>query len=95
MKVHLEIRLLPMLCKVVSTEELKFDFSGRTIKELIEALIQQYGHKAKEALMTERGEFDTMIQIALNRKIWITADKHDTPLNEGDTVTFMLLIGGG
>ncbi|UCE17129.1 MAG: MoaD/ThiS family protein [Gemmatimonadota bacterium] len=95
MKVHLEIRLLPMLNKVIGKEELEFDFTGTTVKELIEALIQKYGQKAKEALTTRQGEFDTMIQIALNRKVWITADKHDAPLNDGDIVTFMLLIGGG
>ena len=95
MNVHLEIRLLPMLCKVVGKEELEFEFTGQTVKELIEALIQKYGHKARDALLTKHGEFDTMIQIALNRKIWVTADKHDTSLNEGDTVTLMLLIGGG
>ena len=95
MKVHLEIRLLPMLNKAVGKEELDFDFDGVTVRELIEALIQTFGHKAKEALLTREGAFDTMIQLALNRKVWITADKHDTPLNDGDTVTFMLLIGGG
>ena len=95
MNVQLEIRLLPMLSKVVGQEKLEFNFTGVTIKELIEALIQKYGRAAQEALLTKQGEFDTMIQIALNRKMWITADKHDTPLHEGDTVTFMLLIGGG
>lgn len=95
MKIRLEIRLVPMLSKVVGKDELEFECSGETINELIEGLIQRFGTKARDALMNERGEFDTMIQIALNRKIWITADKLDTPLKEGDTVTFMLLIGGG
>ena len=95
MNIHLEIRLLPMLHKVIGKEEIDFEFAGRSIKELIEALSKTFGRKAKDALMTEQGEFDTMIQIALNRKSWITGDKLETPLNEGDTVTFMLLIGGG
>ena len=95
MKVHLELRLLPMLCRAVGNEELEFEFDGGTITELIQALMQKFGRKAEEALTTKQAEFDTMIQIALNRKIWITADKHDTPLHEGDTLTFMLLIGGG
>lgn len=84
-----------MLSKVVGKEELEFEFSGTTVKDLIEEIVQGFGNKARAALMSERGEFDTMIQIALNKKRWITGDKLDTPLHEGDTVTFMLLIGGG
>lgn len=95
MKVHLEIRLLPMLAKVVGEREFEFEFQGTTIRELIDELILRFGNKAGEALMNERGEFDTMIQIALNRKKWITGDKLDTLLHEGDTLTLMLLIGGG
>ncbi|MFQ6092006.1 MAG: MoaD/ThiS family protein [bacterium] len=95
MKVHLEIRLLPMLSKVVGKEELEFEFPGRTVKELIDELIRRFGKKAGDALLNERGEFDTMIQIALNRKQWITGDRLDTALKEGDAVAFMLLIGGG
>jgi len=95
MKVRLETRLLPMLSTVVGRDEFEFDFSGRTIEELIDQLIQRFGRGAKDALMNERGEFDTMIQIALNRKKWITGDTLDTPLNDGDIVTFMILIGGG
>jgi len=95
MKIRLEIRLLPMLAKIVGKGEFEFEFPGETIKELIEELVQSFGSKARDALMNDRGDFDTMIQIALNRKMWITGDKLDTPLNDGDTVTFMLLIGGG
>jgi molybdopterin converting factor small subunit len=36
-----------------------------------------------------------MIQIALNGKSLVPVDKHDTPVNEGDTVLFMLLLAGG
>jgi hypothetical protein len=36
-----------------------------------------------------------MIQIALNGKSLIPPDKHNTSLNEGDTLVFMFLMGGG
>ena len=36
-----------------------------------------------------------MIQIALNGKSFIPSDKHHTPLNEGDSLIFMMLLAGG
>ena len=43
----------------------------------------------------EKGNFDVIIQIALNEKTFIPADKPHTALSEGDTLTFMLLLAGG
>lgn len=36
-----------------------------------------------------------MIQTAVTGKSFIPLDKHSTPLNEGDNLTFMLLLAGG
>jgi molybdopterin converting factor small subunit len=36
-----------------------------------------------------------MIQIALNGKSFIPVDKHDTLLEDGDSIVFMILLAGG
>lgn len=88
-------RLLPMLAEALGRDTLEVNLGGNTIKDLIEELIRRYGRKAKESLLSEDGEFDTMIQLVLNEERWIPGDKLDTPLKEGDSVALMLLIGGG
>ena len=43
----------------------------------------------------ENGNLDVTLHITLNGTTFIPADQHHIPLNEGDTVTFMLLLAGG
>jgi MoaD family protein len=95
MKVNVEFLGLPMVSNVVGKKKLELDISGETVKDVIDELIKLYGKKVREAFYDSEGNFDLMIQIALNGKSFIPADKHDTPLKEGDTVMFMLLLAGG
>jgi len=95
MKVTLKILALPMLSKAVGAKELAIDFEGETVKDLIEDLVKRFGPKAKQALYDEKGELDLMIQILLNEREWITRDRLDTPLKEGDSLAFMFLAAGG
>jgi MoaD family protein len=94
MKITVDIRLLPMLSEVVGKDTFEIELTGATVKDLIEELIQKYGRKAKESLFNEGG-FDTMIQISINGERWVSPHKLDTPLKEGDKVSFMILMGGG
>lgn len=95
MKVSLKILALPMLSQAVGAKELTIDFEGETVNDLIEYLVKRFGRQAKKALCDEKGELDLMIQILLNEKEWVTHDRLDTPLQEGDTLAFMFLAAGG
>jgi len=95
MKVNVELLGLPMISEVVGKKKLELEISGKTVKDVIDELIKRYGKKVRDALYDAEGNFDLMIQIALNGKSFIPVDKHDTSLNEGDTVMFMLLLAGG
>lgn len=95
MKVTLKILALPMLSQAVGAKELAIDFEGETVNDLIEYLVKRFGPQAKQALYDERGELDLMIQILLNGKEWVTHDRLNTPLREGDTLAFMFLAAGG
>jgi MoaD family protein len=95
MKINLDIRLVPPLRELAGKDQLEFEFKGGTIQDMIDALIEKYGPKAREALYDSKGHFDGMIQIVLNKERWIASDKLDTQLEDEDNIALMLLIGGG
>jgi molybdopterin converting factor small subunit len=95
MKINVEFLGLPMISEVLRKKKLELDITGNTVKDVIEELIRSYGERVKDFFYDKDGNFDVMIQITLNGKAFIPANKHDTSLNEGDTLLFMLLLAGG
>jgi MoaD family protein len=95
MKVRIEIVGVPMLSDVIGMKKFELDVPGKTVKDLLEELTRKYGVKVRKVLYDEKGAFDPMIQIAVNGEKWIPADRHDTPLSDGDTLIFMILLAGG
>jgi len=95
MRINAEFLGFPMVSDVVGKKKLELDIPGITVKDVIDELIRLYGKKVREAFYDEKGDFDAIIQIVLNGKTFIPAVEHHTPLNEGDTLTFMLLLAGG
>jgi len=94
MRVHLKI-LLPVLPEAIGRKELGVEFPGETINDLIEHLIRRYGRKARQALYDEKGQLDPVVQVLLNGKEWITHDRLDTALQDGDSVVLMIMMAGG
>jgi MoaD family protein len=94
MKVKLKI-FLPLLPEVIGSKDLEVELAGETINDLIEHLVAQYGRKAKKALYDSTGKLDPVIQVLLNGKEWVTHDRLDTALQDGDEVMFMIMMAGG
>ena len=94
MKVHLKV-FLPALPEVIGRKELEVEVAGETINDLIEHLVARYGRKAKQALYDERGELDPVVQVLLNGEEWVTHDRLDTTLQDGDSVLLMMMMAGG
>ena len=94
MKVDLKI-LLPVLPEAIGRKELEVEFDGQTVNDLIDHLVAQYGRKARQALYDERGQLDPVVQILLNGEEWVTHDRLDRPLQDGDHVFFMIMLAGG
>lgn len=84
-----------MLSDVIGMKKFELDVPGKSVKDLLEELTRKYGVKVRKVLYDEKGAFDPMIQIAVNGEKWIPADRHDTTLNDGDTLIFMILLAGG
>jgi MoaD family protein len=94
MKIHLKL-FLPVLPEAIGRNELELEFAGETVNDLLEHLIARYGRKAKQALCDKNGQLDPVIQILLNGEQWVTHDRLDTALEDGDNVMIMLLLAGG
>jgi MoaD family protein len=94
MKVKLKI-FLPLLPEVIGRKELEVEFAGETINDLVEHLVAQYGRKAKKALYDSTDKLDPVIQVLLNGKEWVTHDRLDAALQDGDEVMFMIMMAGG
>jgi MoaD family protein len=95
MKIHVEFLGFPMVSDVIGKKKMELDIPGNTVKDLIDELIRLYGKKVREAFYDEKGRFDVTLQMTLNGKLINPADKRHSPLNEGDTLIFMLLLAGG
>ncbi len=95
MKVNLKILGLPNLSKVTGKKELDVNFEGTTVNDLIGYIVKRYGRKAEEALLDEKGKLDVTIQVLLNGREWITHDRFDTVLKDGDSIALMLMVAGG
>lgn len=94
MRIRLKV-LLPALPEAMGRKELEVEFGGETVNDLIEYLVAQYGRKAKQALFDERGRLDPVVQILLNGEEWVTHDRLDRPLQDGDHVFLLLMLAGG
>lgn len=94
MRVHLKI-FLPALPEAIGDNELDVEFDGTTVNDLIETLVDRYGQKAEQALYDEKGKFDPLVQVLLNGEEWVTQDRLDTILNDGDSLVIMMMMAGG
>jgi len=94
MKVYLKI-FLPALPELIGRKELELEFAGDTVNHLIDHLVAQYGRKAEQALYDETGELDPVVQVLVNGEEWITRERLDTPLQEGDQIVLLMMMAGG
>ena len=94
MKVNLKI-LLPVLPEVIGSRDLEVEFAGETVQDLIDYLVMRYGRKATQALYDEEGKLDPVIQVLLNGEEWVTHDRLDSALRDGDSLVFMVMMAGG
>ena len=94
MKVNLKV-FLPALPEALGRKELEVEFAGQTVNDLIEHLVARYGRQAKQALLTRQGKLDPVVQVLLNGEEWVTHDRLDTVLQDGDDVALMMMMAGG
>jgi hypothetical protein len=89
MNIHINFKGIPILYKALNKKwEFDFDFTGSTLRELVDTLIRKYGPAMKAAILDTSGNIDMEIRVVLNNTRYLTDDRMATVLNEGDSLVF-------
>jgi molybdopterin converting factor small subunit len=69
-------------------EEVEVEFPCKTMRELIDALVEEFGTNVRKALLNENGDFNSSIRVLLNGVIYPIETVMRAILKAGDTVIF-------
>ena len=68
MKVDINFAGMPILYKTLKKKkEIQLNFPGKTLRDLTNALIRQFGMPMKKALLDRAGDIDMEIRVILNQ----------------------------
>lgn len=88
MKVNIEIGGLPLYKTFGRNKKIEFEFSGKSLKELMDSLVKRFGLDVKKFLLDKNGDVDMEIRVLLNGTTFLSGDRMQTSLNDGDTLLF-------
>jgi hypothetical protein len=89
MKVNVQVVGLMALYEALrSNEKMEVEFPGKTVRELIDALVGEFGTNVREALLKENGDFKAGIRILLNGVIYPVETIMRAILQAGDALIF-------
>jgi molybdopterin converting factor small subunit len=88
MKVHIEIAGLPLYKTFGKKKKIEFEFPGKTLKECMEALVRKFGFEVKKFLLDNNGDVDMEIRVVLNETTYLSENRMQTSLNDGDSLIF-------
>jgi hypothetical protein len=88
MKVNIEIAGLPLYKTFGKNKKIEFEFIGKTLKELIDAMVRKFGFEVKKFLLDKNGNIDMDIRVLLNGATYLSENRMQTSLNDGDTLIF-------
>jgi molybdopterin converting factor small subunit len=88
MRVNIEIAGLPLYKTFGKNKKIEFEFPGKTLKEMIDALVRKFGFEVKKFLLDKNGDIDMDIRVLLNGATYLSENRMQTSLNDGDTLIF-------
>ena len=95
MKIQVESLGLPTLSKLIG-KTTQFEISGKTVADLISNIVERQGPSARKILLDREGHLDLAIQVMVNDEGFLPRNEYSQRiLKDGDSVKFMLLVGGG
>ena len=95
MKVQVESLGLPTLSKLIGRKT-ELEIADGTVADLITHIVSRHGQQARKILLDQTGELDMTIQVMINDEGFVPREQYSKrPLQEGDQVKIMLLVGGG
>ena len=67
-----------------------------TVADLVTHIVNRTNRQARKILLDSAGELDMTIQVMINDEGFLPREAYSQRLlNDGDSVKFMLLVGGG
>ena len=95
MKITVELLGLPTLSSLMG-KKTDVEISGETVMDLIKHLARRFGPTVRQALLDSEGNLDLTIQVMIDDTGFLPREAlSQKPLQDGDTVKFLLLAGGG
>jgi sulfur carrier protein ThiS len=95
LKVQIESLGLPTLSKVIGRKT-QWEMADGTVADLIRNIVDRHGRKMHKILLDQAGELDLAIQVMVNDEGFVPRSEFSKRLlKDGDSVKFMMLVGGG
>ncbi|MBW2430835.1 MAG: MoaD/ThiS family protein [Deltaproteobacteria bacterium] len=95
MKIQIESLGLPTLAKLIGKAS-QLEMTDGTVADVISHIVDRIGQPARKILLDQTGQLDLAIQVMVNDEGFLPRDEYlKRILKDGDSVKFMLLVGGG
>ena len=95
MKIQLESIGLPTLSKIIGKTS-QIEMTDGSVSDVISYLVKRIGQPARKILLDPEGQLDISIQVMVNDEGFLPRSEYKQRiLKDGDSVKFMLLVGGG
>ena len=95
MKIQIESIGLPTLSKLIGKTS-QLEMADGTVADVILHLIERVGRQSRQILLDQEGQLDMTIQVMVNNEGFLPRNEYSQRnLKDGDSVKFMLLVGGG
>jgi len=95
LKIQVESLGLPTLSKLIGKTTV-LEMTDGTVADLITHIVNRNSRQARKILLDPTGELDLTIQVMINDEGFLPREEYSQRfLKDGDSVKFMLLVGGG
>jgi len=95
LKIQLKSIGLPTLSKIIGKTS-QIEMTDGSVSDVISYLVKRIGQPAGKILLDPEGQLDISIQVMVNDEGFLPrSDYKQRILKDGDSVKFMLLVGGG
>ena len=95
MKIQVESIGLPTLSKLIGKRS-QLEMADGTVADVISHIVNRIGRQSRKILLDQDGQLDMTIQVMVNDEGFMPRSEYSQRnLKDGDSVKFMLLVGGG
>jgi sulfur carrier protein ThiS len=95
LKIQIESLGLPTLSKLIGKKS-QLEMADGTLADLVARIVDRHGRQAGKILLDQDGQLDMAIQVMVNDEGFLPRSEYTQRiLKDGDSVKFMLLVGGG